>query len=100
MRWAIPFLFSFTTIAILGLAIFLVVQFGSWLPVIVTVLVIGALGFWVFGCIFTPAIPDRTCPKCKHEALVRPRKDPMLGVRCENCGFEDAEMYRAYLDEV
>ena len=34
-----------------------------------------------------------------EDGLERPDRSKMLGVRCRRCGFEDPEMYRAYLDE-
>jgi hypothetical protein len=100
MRWLLPLLFSLTTIVVLGLAVLIFVQFKDWLPALVGLVVIGTAVFWILGCVFTPAVADRKCPRCEQETLVRPRKDQMLGVRCENCGFEDQEMYRAYLDEI
>ena len=55
---------------------------------------------WILGCTFSPAIPDRRCPRCGQDGLRRLRRGQMLGVRCERCGFVDSEMYRAYLDEI
>ncbi|NUN49356.1 MAG: hypothetical protein HUU15_11070 [Candidatus Brocadiae bacterium] len=49
---------------------------------------------------FYPAWGDTKCPRCGKPALQRPDPKVALGVRCTACGFEDPEMYRAYLDEM
>lgn len=53
-------------------------------------LVVVGLG-WVLVSSLFPAEPDRTCPACGVEALVR--ADPLTtrGVRCTACGHDDPE---------
>lgn len=100
MRWLLVSLLSILTLATLVVAVFLIAKFHTVLPVLVGLVVVGAILFWVFGSVFSPAVPDRKCPRCGEDALARIRKDQMLGVHCENCDFEDENMYRAYLDEI
>jgi hypothetical protein len=55
---------------------------------------------YVLVCTLYPSWGDTKCPRCGKAALRRPdRKNPM-GVICDECGYEDPEMYRAYLDEM
>ena len=74
--------------------------FRSWLPPVVAGVLVLVVVAWILGSVFSPAVPDRTCPRCGEDGLVRLRKGQMLGVRCVRCDFVDTEMYRAYLDEV
>jgi len=45
---------------------------------------------WIVTSVFLPAYPDRTCPRCGEERLVRRDRASTRGVRCTACGFEDA----------
>jgi hypothetical protein len=87
-------------LAVLGATTWLAVSFREWLPLMVGGGFAALFLSWVLGCAFSPAVPDRRCPKCKREGLVRLRKHQMLGVRCVRCGYVNPELYRAYLDEV
>ena len=73
--------------------------FSDYLFMIVVGGICAVVIFWVLGCIFTPAIPNRHCPKCSKEGLVKIKKGEPSGVRCEHCDFVDTEMYVAFLDE-
>ena len=73
--------------------------FSEWLVTIIVVGIVALVALWVLGCIFTPAVPDRKCPECGEEGLVKIKKGEPLGVRCEKCGFVDEARHVAYLDE-
>jgi hypothetical protein len=70
----------------------------GWLPYLVAGLCAAVFLVWVLASVLSPAVPDRTCPACKGEGLVKIRRGE-LGVRCELCGFRDENMHVAYLDE-
>jgi hypothetical protein len=55
---------------------------------------------YVLVCALSPAWGDAKCPRCGKAALRRPDRRNPVGVVCDACGFEDREMYRAYLDEM
>ncbi len=55
---------------------------------------------WLLVSAMRPAMPDRKCPKCGQESLRLLTPGVREGVRCPSCGFEDAEMYVAYLIDV
>ena len=46
---------------------------------------------WVLVSSLFPAEPDRTCPECGGETLVRMDPNTTHGIRCVACAFEDAE---------
>ena len=71
----------------------------DWLAVVFTGVLVTASVLWVFGCIFSPARPDRRCPNCGKEGLVKLRRGEPVGVCCEHCDYSDAERHVAYLDE-
>ena len=71
----------------------------EWLPAGFVSVIILAGVVWVLGCIFSPAVPNRRCPRCGEDGLVKIRKGEPLGVRCEQCEFVDEAKYVAYLDE-
>lgn len=93
-RWALPL--AWLVVVALGAAA--AVAARSWLPYVVAGVVVFAGVVWVLVSVLSPAIPDRTCPACKKEGLVKLRRGEP-GVRCELCGFRDDEMHVAYLDE-
>ena len=72
--------------------------FSEWIPYIAVggsaLLLLG----WVLISTLSPAKPDRTCPKCGEEGLVKIERG-VPGVRCEKCDFRDDSMHVAYLDE-
>lgn len=86
-------------IAVAALVAFLAWLAFDWLPAVIAAAVVSAAVLWVMGCIFSPAVPDRRCPRCGEDGLVKIRKGEPLGVRCERCGFRDEARYVAYLDE-
>jgi hypothetical protein len=55
---------------------------------------------WMVVSAWRPAFPDRKCPKCGGETLRLLKPGVREGVRCPACGFEDPEMYVAYLIDV
>jgi hypothetical protein len=73
---------------------------ASW-P-LVPYLAVGAIAVavvaWILVSVLSPAIPNRSCPRCKGPGLVKLRRGEP-GVRCELCGFRDEDMHVAYLDE-
>lgn len=79
-------------------AIALAVAFSGWIPYIVGGALAAAFALWILISTLSPAVPDRKCPKCGGEGLVKITKGE-LGVRCELCGFQDETMHVAYLDE-
>lgn len=89
-------LVAWIMLILLGAA--LAVLAGSWLPAIVSGLLLAGFFFWVLISTLSPAIPDRICPKCGGEGLVKIRRG-VPGVRCEKCEFVDEDLHVAYLDE-
>jgi len=91
-------LLSLVWLGVAILAIALVVAWWRWIPgIVVGLIVVVAIG-WVFVSVLSPAIPNRKCPRCGGEGLVKIRRGEP-GVRCELCGFRDETMHVAYLDE-
>ena len=80
------------------LATALAVTFWAWVPYIVAGGLVLAFAVWILVSVLSPAIPDRTCPGCNKDGLVKIRRG-VPGVRCEFCGFVDENMHVAYLDE-
>ncbi len=72
--------------------------FREWIPAIAIGTVIVAAVFWVLVSTLSPAVPNRECPKCHEQGLVKIRRGEP-GVRCELCGYVDNDMHVAYLDE-
>lgn len=46
---------------------------------------------WVLVSSLFPAEPDRTCPECSGETLVRIDPLSTRGIRCVSCGFRDED---------
>ncbi|MEM7233105.1 MAG: hypothetical protein AAF517_13065, partial [Planctomycetota bacterium] len=92
--WWLPLVW--VLLALLGIV--LVVASWRWVPGVLLSIVVVAAVVWVLVSVLSPAIPDRTCPRCGGEGLVKIRRGE-LGVRCELCDFEDPNMHVAYLDE-
>lgn len=46
---------------------------------------------WVLICVFFPAAPERTCPRCGRGTLQRLDAGTLRGVACSACGFADPE---------
>lgn len=80
------------------LAVALVVAWWSVVPYLVVGLLAVSAIVWILVSVLSPAIPDRTCPQCGGEGLVKLRRGEP-GVRCELCDFRDESMHVAYLDE-
>ena len=59
-----------------------------------------ALAFlgWIVISVLWPSKPDRRCPHCGQEGLIKLRRGEP-GVVCELCGFRDESMHVAYLDD-
>ena len=55
---------------------------------------------YIVVCTLYPAWGDTKCPRCRKPALRRPDRANPVGVVCDACGYEDKELYRAYLDEM
>lgn len=83
-------------LALLGVPLIVV----SWdlVPYVVAGILVLGYAVWILVSVLSPARPDRTCPDCGREGLVKIRRGE-LGVRCECCDFRDEEMHVAYLDE-
>lgn len=83
---------------IIGLLAYLVFLFWAWVPYLVG----GGLALvafaWVVVCTLWPSKPDRRCPQCGGEGLVKIERG-RPGVRCELCGFQDEAMHVSYLDD-
>ena len=83
-------------IAAAGLA--LLVVFSGWIQYMVGGLLLASGALWILISVLSPARPDRKCPKCRKEGLVKIRRGES-GVRCEICGFMDGSLHVAYLDD-
>jgi len=70
----------------------------EWMPYVLGGACVAALGLWVLVSTLWPSAPDRKCPKCGVQGLVKIRRGAP-GVRCERCGFQDETMHVAYLDD-
>jgi len=85
-------------IALAVLGVLFVVASWEWIPTAIVCTIVALAAIWILASVLSPAVPNRTCPKCHGEGLVKPRRGE-LGVRCEICGFADENMHVAYLDE-
>lgn len=85
-------------LAVIAGAVLLAVAFSAWIPYIVGGALAALWLVWVLVSAMSPAKPDRKCPGCGKEGLVKIcRGEP--GVRCELCGFRDENLHVAYLDD-
>lgn len=63
------------------------------------VVLFGAVFLWVAVSVFSPAVPDKVCPRC-GEARIEPLDaDSTQGIRCSGCGFVDPAASSFYLAE-
>ena len=85
-------------LAIIGLFIFLTFLIWEWVPYIVGGLLALVFLIWTVVSAISPSKPDRRCPRCEREGLVKIRRGEP-GVRCEKCGFCDENLHVAYLDD-
>ena len=87
----------FWIVLALGAAL-LAAYFRDWLPYLVGGTIVSALALWVIVSTLWPSRPNRKCPKCSREGLVKIRRG-RPGVRCELCDFRDEALHVAYLDD-
>ena len=85
-------------VALIAAGVAVALAFQEWIPVIVILVVIVVAAIWVLVSTLSPAVPNRECPHCREQGLVKIRRGEP-GVRCELCGFVDEDMHVAYLDE-
>lgn len=76
----------------------LAVTFAEWLPYVVVSGCVAVWIFWILTSVLSPAVPNRECPGCGRQGLLKIRRGEP-GVRCEHCAFRDETMHVAYLDE-
>lgn len=89
-----------TWVAVAGGVILLAVK---WSNAIAGFLCTGALLIpfaYILVSALYPAWGDTKCPRCHKPALRRPERGNPVGVVCDSCGYEDPDLYRAYLDEM
>ncbi len=95
-----PAILLFGTIGGIALAYAIVTAWGweaFWIAIVAAL--VGPF-LWVLVSALNPAAPDRRCPACGEvDALVRPSREHMLGIRCLYCGHADDEAYVAHLEE-
>ena len=85
----------FLVVALLAYAVYFL---WAWIPYIVGVgVALVALG-WVVVSTLWPSKPDRRCPRCGGEGLVKIERGKP-GVRCELCDFRDEDLHVSYLDD-
>jgi len=80
------------------LAVGVAITFWAWVPYIVVGGIVLISVVWILVSVLSPAVPNRSCPSCRRDGLVKIRRGEP-GVRCELCGFVDENMHVAYLDE-
>jgi hypothetical protein len=97
VRVLAPFVHLLWIVIALGL-VYVAVAFSSWIPYIVGGALAGAWAIWVLVSAISPSKPDRRCPRCGKEGLVKIRRG-VPGARCEICGYEDEKLHVAYLDD-
>ncbi len=83
---------------VVGLLAGVVFVFWAWIPYIVGGGVALVVLIWIVVCALWPSKPDRRCPRCGGEGLVKIQRG-RPGVRCELCEFHDETMQVAYLDD-
>ena len=74
------------------------ILFHAWIPYIAVAIFVTAFLAWTLISVLSPAVPDRKCPQCGGNGLVKIRRGEP-GVCCELCGFRDEAMHVAYLDD-
>ena len=77
----------------------LVLRRPEWLFAAVATGVVGAGFVWILATALAPTRPDRTCPACGAEDLVRLDPRTTSGVRCESCGHRAEDVSSFYLAE-
>ncbi len=83
---------------VVGLLAGVVFVFWAWIPYIVGGGVALVALIWIVVCALWPSKPDRRCPRCGGEGLLKIQRGKP-GVRCELCEFRDEAMQVAYLDD-
>ena len=59
----------------------LAVSFADWLPQIAVGACVVVWGVWVLTSVLSPAVPNRECPRCGQQGLLKIRRGEP-GVRC------------------
>ena len=85
-------------ILIVAGAAMLLASASNWLGAVVGTVLLSAAGLWILVSVLWPSAPDRRCPACRKNGLVKIRRGEP-GVRCELCGFRDETLHVAYLDD-
>jgi hypothetical protein len=91
---------SLGTIAVCAAAFWLLRDHAQGVAISIGVGALVVPILWLLVSSLRPAMPDRKCPKCGQESLRLFERGKREGVRCPACGFQDAEMYVAYLIDV
>ncbi len=81
-----------------ALLVFLAWLARDWMPYLVGGVCAASLILWIVVSSLWPSKPDRHCPRCARQGLVKIRRGEP-GVRCEYCDFRDDSMHVAYLDD-
>lgn len=81
-----------------AIAALLAVAIIDWIAYIAFGVVVAAFFLWILVSVLSPSKPDRKCPRCGGEGLVKIRRGEP-GVRCELCEFRDETMHVPYLDD-
>jgi hypothetical protein len=63
------------------------------------VVLFGLVFGWVAVSIFSPAVPDKDCPRCGDARIEPLEADSTQGIRCSGCGFVDPTASSFYLAE-
>ena len=85
-------------LAVIAGLIFLTFLIRDWVPYLVGGMLALLFLTWIVVSSMWPSKPDRRCPRCEREGLVKIRRGEP-GVRCDKCGFRDEELHVAYLDD-
>ncbi|MCE9584192.1 MAG: hypothetical protein K8T20_17035 [Planctomycetes bacterium] len=93
-------LMVFTWIAVAGGVVWVAVKWSSAIGGVLCVAAMLIPFAYILVCTLYPSWGDTKCPRCGKPALRRPDSANPVGVVCDACGYEDPELYRAYLNEM
>ncbi len=93
-------LMAVTWIAVAGGVVWLATKWPMAAGAILCTVAVLVPFVYILVCTLYPSWGDTKCPRCGKPALRRPDAKNPVGVVCDACGYEDPDMYRAYLDEM
>ena len=88
---ALTILVPLTTFGAIAIALSIVRRPPAGLLGAALTFVFGLSMLWILTSVLWPARAERTCPRCSERSLERLDANATHGIRCNACGFVDAD---------